>query len=143
MCDKQKNLQDEILANFNICIEEMRFFKKQQWQVTYYCLLLLTAILFLQDYISDYFLTIFTGIVFVIGILLLLDINRSLCKHRTIIANIQQRYFENETLRYLNMTNKDFDYYRSLIYDWKYLGVFILVLAIACLVVLYAVLTWI
>jgi len=27
MCDKKKNLQDEVLANLQVCFEELRFFR--------------------------------------------------------------------------------------------------------------------
>jgi len=142
MNDGEDKKREVRLAYFQLCNEELRFFKLQQWRVAYYCLLLLAAILFLQDYIHDYLLIIFIGLIFIIGSFLLLEIQWSLYKHRKIIDELENKEFINEIKECMEVTKGVFARFMKIVSRWLYIGVFIFILLIACLTVLYAVITW-
>lgn len=140
MDDKDTKLREEVLANWQLCHDEIRFFKQQQWQVIYYCLLLLTAIVFIKknNYICASYLKPFIYIVGAVGSVLLLEIQWSLYKHRKIIKAIQED-FEEKTKNYLDVMNNLFSSAMKHVSPWLYFFVFLVMLWMACGVVRYIV----
>ena len=140
MSDNESKLKDETSLNFKVCFEEVRFFKQQQWRVTYYCLLLFAVLFYLNDDISDGFLLFCLYVVLAIGLILLIDIQRTLNKNRKIIANFLKS-FEKETKARLNINDQEIKKYKSSSYGLLYIIVFSFVLILAHFVVLYAIIT--
>ncbi len=136
MNDRESKVSVERITLYQQCNDELRFFKQQQWKVTYYCLLLLTAITFIDKnfpfvIIPEWYIWVIFGV----GVILLLDIQWSLGKHRRIIDEIKED-FDEKTKQYLKANDDRLSYkIWKPISRYPYIAVFVLVLFIACWIV--------
>ncbi len=112
------------LVIYQECLEDIRFLKQQQWRVTYYCLLLFTAIFFLNEHYANYFTSFFGQfswlLIFIpcviafIGIYVLFDAQSTLNDQRIIINDIRVKH--SEQFKILGISEQDHkDYYK---FEW-------------------------
>jgi hypothetical protein len=94
-----------LIASFNNSSNHIQFLKKQQWTITYYCLLLYAAIVAVfKTYFTNascvergFLLAISTVLCF-IGCILIFVFEKSIKEHRVIIGNIYKSFPEEKNI---------------------------------------------
>ncbi|HVP79497.1 MAG TPA: hypothetical protein VMV04_16550 [Thermodesulfobacteriota bacterium] len=90
-----------LVAVFNNSADHIQFLKKQQWTITYYCLLLYAAIVAVfKTYLANAsciersVLFAISAVLYVIGCILILIFEKSMNEHRVIMKNIYESFPE-------------------------------------------------
>ena len=99
-----------LVAVFNNCGDHIQFLKKQQWTITYYCLLLYAAIIAMfKTYLTNAsciergVLLAISTVLCLIGCILIFIFEKSMKEHRTIIENIYQSFPEEKTIAFASI----------------------------------------
>lgn len=92
----------EIATVYNDFMQSIQNIKNQQWQLTYYCLLLLGAVYAVREnnQIPHLFLISVTFAITITGLIMLLDLEKSLTEHRIKAQKILDDRFK-DTIDYL------------------------------------------
>ena len=100
---------DFLVAVFNNSADHIQFLKKQQWTITYYCLLLYAAIVAVfkthftnAPCIEGGVLLGISTVLCVIGCILIFVFEKSMKDHRMVIKNIYKSFPEEEKITYTN-----------------------------------------
>jgi hypothetical protein len=98
-----------LVAVFNNSADHIQFLKKQQWTITYYCLLLYAAIVAVfkthftnASCIERGVLLGISTVLCVIGCILIFVFEKSMKDHRMVIKNIYKSFPEEEKIAYAN-----------------------------------------
>jgi hypothetical protein len=96
-----------LVAVFNNSADHIQFLKKQQWTITYYCLLLYAAIVAVfKTYFTDAsciergVLLAISTVLCVIGCILIFVFEKSMKDHRVIIENIYESFPEEKKIAF-------------------------------------------
>jgi hypothetical protein len=101
-----------LVAVFNNSADHIQFLKKQQWTITYYCLLLYAGIVaVLKTYLTDPscfergILFAISAVLCVIGCILIFTFEKSMKEHRAIIENIYKCFPEEKKIAYAEISS--------------------------------------
>jgi hypothetical protein len=96
-----------LVAVFNNSADHIQFLKKQQWTITYYCLLLYAAIVAVfKTYLTNAsciekgILLAISTVLCVIGCILIFVFEKSMKDHRVIIENIYESFPEEKKIAF-------------------------------------------
>ena len=96
-----------LVAVFNNSTDHIQFLKKQQWTITYYCLLLYAAIVAVfKTYLTNAscferaVLFAISAVLCVIGCILIFIFEKSMKEHRAILENIYKCFPEERKIAY-------------------------------------------
>jgi len=107
-------VSDSINDNFLVAVlnnsaNHIQFMKKQQWTITYYCLLLYAAIVAIfKTHLANAtclergFLLAISTVLCLIGCILISTFQKSMKEHRTIVENIYQSFPEEKKIAFAN-----------------------------------------
>jgi hypothetical protein len=131
------DVQKDLHLIYSISIEDIRFAKKQQWQISFYALALMVGLAFLQGtstlpyWLTDIplFKNIFNVLISAValaGILLLLGIERDIRKYRTRVQQVRNK-LSPQAQEILKLERG----YTLLLYKWYYAALLCGTIAIA------------
>jgi hypothetical protein len=120
------SLREEINNVYNKSLEDIQFLKQQQWKVVYYCLLLFSAVFYLNltavegslpkgNY--EPFMLIVSILICFFGLYFLIDTQFALKKYRERVETIRKNYFQEETKKLFGKKIEGNDSFWN---DWEY-----------------------
>ena len=95
----KNELSTEMAAVYQDAVDNLRFSKQQQWNITYYALLVYAAVFVLQDqpvfltHRGKIFLTIIAGFAFLFSVFMLLDLQDRMNTFRRRVDRTHEKYF--------------------------------------------------
>ena len=139
MNDDKKD--EELRLLYRLTVDDIRYAKRLQWNLVYYCLLLLGGILGIYKYISSslevslvtkIILLVFSILVSLLGSIYIGDAQNSLVKYRERLIGIRS-YFSTEVEKILGPPPKSYTTF------WRNFGIYIipfwLIIIVACFLV--------